>query len=341
MSDRSGFLVAFLLWLTAVGVVVGVSGQAGANHGADVNYTVVPHQAPEDRRPGDTAASYRQFGVSNRDIAYLDYVAATWNAGGFSGCGPSDSQVLGIDRNNDDPGTEIDDKLEPYVEETTVDPHHFEIDFYERDDPIGTSTNLDTGDQLVGYVTDCYDNPPRPGWYRIRSSVGGWADDGSYIQRNVTSHYFWICDCSSERAARERLGPPPSEATPAATPAGGSTDSSGPTTTATSGISETGPQGAGGRTATGAEATPGSSPSGISESTTDGPAAGRDGVSGGSQTEVGADADGDGTAAGPSPSGNDGDSGRTATDRGASGIGPAGAVFAMLLAVLVGVGRAT
>lgn len=184
------------------------------DHGSASNYTVVPY----DRQPGLTDASYEQHATAPYDFDYLDYIGATWKEGGFTNCGPTNSDTFGIDRNGDAPGTKTDEGLQQYVEDTDIGEDKFVANFYEKDDAIGTSTNLDAGDEFVAVTNNCFDNPDEPGWYQIQSSIGGTAPNGSYVEATDVSHYFYVCDCSSEREAREKLGPPPSEPTPTATP---------------------------------------------------------------------------------------------------------------------------
>lgn len=200
-------MAALLLMSATVGALAVVTDQVSAGHGAEANYTVIP----EDRQPGMDNATYTQYAISPRHVDYLDYIAATWHPGGFTGCGPGNTEVFGIDRGNNNDGRQVDEDLRQYVEETHVGEDRFKADFYEKDDAVGSSTHLAKGDQFVGYVKNCFDNPDEAGWYQIRSSVGGWTENDTYIQRNTSSHYFAVCDCKNEQEARRKLGPPPSE----------------------------------------------------------------------------------------------------------------------------------
>lgn len=94
VSDAARLLAALLVATAAVGGLAAAAGDARADHGGEANYTVVPR----DRQPGSDDATYSQFAVSPRDVDYLDYIAATWYDGGFTGCGPSNAEVFGIDR---------------------------------------------------------------------------------------------------------------------------------------------------------------------------------------------------------------------------------------------------
>jgi hypothetical protein len=149
-------------------------GASATPHGAQGDFEVIPL----DRQPGLADASYEQHSVSPEDVAYLDFIRAEWQDGGFLGCSASNSEVLGIDRGDDDPGTTVDESLTQYVKSTTINEDVFEVDFYDEGDELGTSTNLNEGDEFVSFTKDCFDNPSEHGWYRIRASLAGTLPDG-------------------------------------------------------------------------------------------------------------------------------------------------------------------
>ena len=218
MNRTRPLAVLVLVTLVVVGAVAptlvgpqlgGSEGVAAAGHGdADKgNFTVVP-----SRQPGLDDGDMKSFAVPNRGFEKLDFLRATWKEGGFSGCGASNGKAFGVDRNNDDPGTETDESFTKNVKSTKVTEDVFEADFYDEDDFGGSPPTLNAGDQFVNHVTGCIDTPDDPGWYQLQSTTAG--QDGE-IQ--ASSHYFYVCDCSNEQEAREQLGPPPSEDTPTPT----------------------------------------------------------------------------------------------------------------------------
>jgi PGF-CTERM protein len=191
-------------------------------HGAPSNFTVVPR----DRAPGITDATYEQYGHAPKTVT-MDYIRATWKEGGFENCGPTNNEVFGIDRGDDDPGTQTDKDLTSHVKSTKVTEDVFEADFYDEDDFGGAPPTIEKGDQFVSLTTNCFRNPSEPGWYQYQSTTG--VEGGG--KQQTTSHYFYICECSNEQEAREKLGPPPSEPTPTPTPT--PTDSPTPTASPT------------------------------------------------------------------------------------------------------------
>jgi len=210
----------------ALGLVAGGTPPAGAGsaattgHGLDGNLTWVM-LTPQ---PGLEDGDMENYGVPPRGFEKVDFVRVTWVDGGFAGCGASNAEVFGIDRGNDDPGTETDESLFASIKSTKVNEDVFEADFYDEGDFGGNPPTFYEGDELVGKTTGCIDTPDEPGWYQVSSTIA--SKDGNFEAR---SHYFYICDCSDEQEAREQLGPPPSEDTP--TPTATATATAEPTPT--------------------------------------------------------------------------------------------------------------
>ena len=217
MSLERG-LVVVLTAALAVTLLTGAAapdggGGATASHGPEeANYTVVPLS---DRSPGAENVKYGQrvVATAGTDLATLEETTATYEAGSWSGCGPSDGETFGVDRGSTLEGYEVDETLQNDVKT-----------FSAGEDDFGASTYLGDGDEFVS-VAECIDNPDEPGWYRISGTTTGVTESGERVTFGSESHYFWICDCENEAEARERLGPPPSEpqttAAPMPTPDGG------------------------------------------------------------------------------------------------------------------------
>jgi PGF-CTERM protein len=311
---------------------------AGAEHGSPSNFTAIPY----DHTPGASDVTYEQHAVSPVSFDYLDYIGATWQEGSFAGCGAANSDTFGIDRDNDAPGTKTDEGLAQYVEESKVDEDQFVADFYEKDDAIGSSTNLAKGDEFVSVTTNCFTNPAEPGWYQIKSSIGGTAPNGSYIEAKDISHYFYICDCANEQEARKKLGPPPSEPqqtatasptataepTPTRTPPEDGTPFPSPTPTATPKQSTSAPGGATANSADAGTATQG----------------GDAGSTGGAGSDGGSGSAGSGSTApseSPTATGESWDSyvRETPTVADGPGFGGVTALFALVAAALVALRR--
>jgi len=65
--------------------------------------------------------------------------------------------------------------------------------------------------EIVAAQSSPYRMPEEPGWYQIDGFLNGTGFDGIHFSVELSSHYFYIRECSSEDEAREELGPPPSE----------------------------------------------------------------------------------------------------------------------------------
>jgi PGF-CTERM protein len=176
--------------------------------------------------PGDTGASYRQFAyggeaaeVRLEPFQYVVHgaVAGDWN---MTACEPANAGFAGIDRGNNKSGTDYDVDLTRFFKNTYEYEMRIVVDLAEGEPQPGTHINPE--DQIVAGVEDCYKNPDEPGWYQWYGYSNGTGPEGETRRTELTTHYFPICNCSNESAAREQLGPPPSEqdgsATPTATP---------------------------------------------------------------------------------------------------------------------------
>jgi PGF-CTERM protein len=228
MSRNTTAAVGIALFVCLVVLGVGLAPQASAGHGSDANYTVQPVDAPDDRKPGISDASYKQFATGNESIQYMDYFVVSWDAGDLSGCSASNTEKLGIDRGGNNSGTKTDEGLLQYVKDQQRSANRVLVEFYNEDDIAGETTYVNESDEIVSYQTNCFGNPDEPGWYQISAKLNGTGWDGERKEVSATSHYFWICDCENESEAREQLGPPPSEedgtaddSTPTQTDAGG------------------------------------------------------------------------------------------------------------------------
>lgn len=227
----------------ALGVVavLAATGGAFASHDPAANYTVAPHDQ-SDRQPGAENTSYTHYfevappGDGNEGYNRTGYFTVAYDEGAFDQCSTADIQRFGVDRGNDDPRRQTDDRLFEHVESLYFGERYIRFNFYEGDElaaPEDAPLELDAGDQVVLTTVDCVRNPEDPGWYQTWGSINGTTDAGDHGASRLQSHYFYICDCEDEEAAREYLGPPPSEVgtPPASTPTATATVT--PTATAT------------------------------------------------------------------------------------------------------------
>lgn len=173
----------------------------------------------------------------------------SWTPLVASGCQLENVKTFGIDRGNDDPGTEVDESAIQAVSndstfETGVKEYQDQLsttewDYVEKvminwNNPNNSFTSnfqVQDGDQFIVEQDSCYALPDKAGWYRDRQKsigvIGSISPKERYTQ-TYYSHWYYICDCESYDAATETLGPPPSKAgssTPTTSP-----DNGGPAT---------------------------------------------------------------------------------------------------------------
>lgn len=252
MRSKALLATALALALAAAGLTLGPVGPAAGAHDARANFTVSPVE-DYDHRPGIDDASYMTFSVPPEDaefdgFRYMGYSVLVWEEGTLGNCGITDNEVAGIDRGNDDPGTEIDHDITENIENVYQSEDKLAIDFWDpEDEPYGKTVHFNVTDEFVSHVTDCRGNPDEPGWYQLTGTINGTTWSGEYVERTTTSHYFYICECSSYDDAVDTIGPPPSRPTPTettdhgtttpssgqSTPNGTATDGGGPTASET------------------------------------------------------------------------------------------------------------
>jgi PGF-CTERM protein len=230
MADReqfSGALLVAVIVLAALVVVGGVgaagTGGAGTNHGATGNYEVfLPNEI--DHYPGDQ----NRANASIQHLAGLEgtfdgtpspkgYEAAGFLIIGnedinFGQCSTENTAAFGVDRENDDEGTKTDESLLAARENSQFKEHEIVIDFFDQGDLAGEPIAINDVDEVVAVQNECYTMPSEPGWYQINGFLNGTGYNGNEFDVTLDSHYFYVCECGSEQAAREQLGPPPSEA---------------------------------------------------------------------------------------------------------------------------------
>jgi PGF-CTERM protein len=222
----SGALIVAVAVLSALVVVGGVGAAgtdgAGTNHGATGNYEVVlPNEI--DHYPGDK----NRANASIQHLAGLEgtfdgtpspkgYEAAGFLIIGnddvdFSQCSTENTAAFGVDRENDDEGTKTDESLLAARENSQFKQHEIVIDFFDQGDLAGEPIAINDVDEVVAVQNECYTMPTEPGWYQINGFLNGTGYNGNEFDVSLDSHYFYVCECGSEQAAREQLGPPPSE----------------------------------------------------------------------------------------------------------------------------------
>jgi hypothetical protein len=249
-----------------------------------------PHNASINHFAAGTDELFEEVGAED-GLEKLEYIVIGNPDIDFSQCSTSNTAAFGIDRDNDEPGTLTNVDLLSYLEKNKFNDSHIVVKLYDGDE-LGASSREDKGgketgredgdknpelykdDEIVahqGYRSSagpCYRMPDTPGWYQIDGKANGTTFQGSPAEVKLTSHYFYICECDSEKAAYEQLGPPPGQDNPYAQ----STPTSTPTPEPTASGTPTEASGGGGDSGTptptsAPEATPTPTPTSTPEAT--------------------------------------------------------------------------
>lgn len=248
-------IVITIILLTIHPAIIPVQPASGS-HGARTNATVYFEDTPE---PGATevtmwSSTVSYFPEGKEEYVYEGNISIIWTPLIASGCQFENLEVFGIDRDNDQPGTETDESAIPYATngsyfETGVDEHQDNLsstdwDYVEKgyidwNDPNNTlSDNLQIyhGDQFIAKQNNCYALPDQAGWYRDRQEAIGVNGSASPKARQTDwyySHWYYICDCESYDQAVEKIGPPPSETSESTASPSGNDSQTTPTATST------------------------------------------------------------------------------------------------------------
>ena len=229
------------VWIVVVALVATqFVGVAAAGHGSPANFTVYP-ETTEDRSPSSTASTYVMSSAgadafdSERGLKYVDFYWIESDQASFSGCSPENARTFGIDRGNNNSGTQTDVDLLEHMKNYEVGDDRITLELFDEDDFGGEPINLNAPDATIAVLADCIENTGDPGWYQFQGFVNGTTYDDGYEEVYLDSHYFWIGDFESEAEARDELGPPPSEdgASDERDDADGSTDDGTPESEAT------------------------------------------------------------------------------------------------------------
>jgi PGF-CTERM protein len=265
-GQRAATILAAMVTLSMVVLVTGGVGaspsasSASTSHGAENgNYTVsLPFPSdhyPRGENPGGkyngsinhyaaaTPELFEKKGVP-KGLEYVSYIIIENQDIDFSRCSTSNTAAFGVDRDNDDPGTNVDIDLLQYRESSSFNNHSIVINFFEGDE-LAAGSKEDKGgpgenpekdgqgredgdgnaevypdDEIVahqGYKSGggtCYGMPTEPGWYQVDGFMNGTGFNGNQVAIDIPSHYFYICKCDSEKAAYEQLGAPPGQDNP-------------------------------------------------------------------------------------------------------------------------------
>ena len=240
-----------VVWLVAM--VAGFGGTVAADQHTyeeapdvsdEANFTIAA-VSPSDHYPGDANeenASLRYW-AAGEDAFYEQgaeegiwfnqiLVSADWID--YTACDTDNTAAFGIDRGNNNSGTQIDEDLVQYQRRSVFKDDGIDIFFYDWEDFAGNPPYMAPEDAIVAEQGEnsnagaCITMTEEPGWYQIQAFFNGTVaeedctdsgndacepEDKEYIGGHLSSTYFYVCECDSEAEAREQLGAPPDEDT--------------------------------------------------------------------------------------------------------------------------------
>jgi hypothetical protein len=133
--------------LFAMVLIAGCASVGAASHGSPANFTVYP-QENADRSPDATEASYVMSSAgadafeTETGLEIVDYYWLQSGQADFSSCDPDNARVFGIDRGNNNTGTQVDESLHQHMENYDVGENRITLDLCDPDDFGGVLTIL-------------------------------------------------------------------------------------------------------------------------------------------------------------------------------------------------------
>lgn len=299
-----------------------------------INYSFYP----QNHQPGAQNTGFEVYASGLTENITGHWVVLESQDFGFSNCQPTDASAFGIDRGNDNSGTNTDVSLLTAYKSYTSTEGGIYIEFYKEEQVAGGPIKAYVTDQLVARQNNCMTNPSEPGWYRVNGHINGSTKHDTQTDYEIfaETQYTYICDCANEQEARQQLGPPPNEGgdggsggdggDATATPGSGGGDGSTASPSTDSGGTETVTAG------TGDDSTLTRTPTEEATATGTQTATGEtDGTAATTQTETADES----TATDDDSAGGGVDGTPTPTDGGGPGFGAAAAAFALAAAGLV------
>ncbi len=226
-------IVLILLFIAVLGVLIVSSGVGASDHSIEsaqdvteeANFTKVlidqSSHYPGDQNENNLsvdwfvsgAEAFDEVGAPNGfEVLHTTAVTDDWID---YDCQPENAAVFGIDRGNNNTGTQIDDGLVEHLREHDIRSDGMTTHYFRPDDFAGDTINLNPEDAIVVRLGaqstggPCMTATSEPGWYQTQGFVNGSTPDGEIVGLTFSSSYVYICECESEQEAEEQLGPRP------------------------------------------------------------------------------------------------------------------------------------
>jgi PGF-CTERM protein len=219
---------------------------------------------PRDHYPGDMneengsieyyasgADAYREVGAEEGIWADTIVISADWID--YSACSTDNTKTFGVDRGNNNSGTETDEGLLEHRYDDNFRDDGLDVYFYDWEQFAGDPPYLAPEDAIVAAQGAGSDSGPcltltsEPGWYQMQGFLNGTIANGDcteegnadcepenkeWVGVKLKTNYMYVCECDDAQEARDELGDPPNESnTPTPTETSTGTDERTPTDT--------------------------------------------------------------------------------------------------------------
>lgn len=247
-AGRSKRIVATLVVIAALLAVGGLAGTVAAdghtkadapyyeNTNESANATVLVEDGKRYSGASNADVRYTLFGneafddVNMSDGIDADYIVLVAEWLDHSDCSTENTEVFGIDRGNDDPGTHVDEDLVQYQKRVQYTEDGITVEFFDHEDFAGSPPNIYPEDEIVYASSDdsnggaCVDVTGEPGTYTADIFING--SDANTNDTDAPVRGFTVE--SNEVTIEETDGRPTVTPTPEPTPT--PTPGPGPTT---------------------------------------------------------------------------------------------------------------
>ncbi len=180
-------------------------------------------------------------------IVHAEYEGVDWID--YSACTTDNTEAFGIDRGNNDSGTQYDVDLVARQKQVQFRDNGIVIEFLNWEDISNDPPYMAAEDAVVAAqgagsaAGPCLTMTDEPGWYQITAFANGTVNDNARdeqpsesaeeISFELSSNYIYVCECDSRQEAEEELGPPPGSGETPTPSSGDDTPTPTPTRTAT------------------------------------------------------------------------------------------------------------
>ena len=202
-----------------------------------VNLPFTTDHYPGDQNEGNGSIQY--FASGDQAFHELDAEEGVWidwiiidavsqgeNWIDYSECTTDNTAAFGLDRGNNNSGTQVDEDLVSRQKSNDFRDDGITIEFFDFEDFAGDPLRMMPEDAIVAEqgansaAGACLTMTDEPGWYQIEGFMNGTvadngddepSDDAEEVELRLNSNWIYVCDCDSREEAEQQLGPAPDD----------------------------------------------------------------------------------------------------------------------------------